>query len=93
MGGYPFKAGETPHVRAHSSFPPESRTVTATESFVAQMRRVAAFVPYRPEIPFDSASHIHTLRLDKCCRCGENASRAEYRLDQKEPYRFCWACR
>ena len=66
--------------------------MTTHESFVMRIRS-AAFVPFRAEIPLDSASHIHTLREDKCCRCGENASRAEYHLDKKEPYRFCWACR
>ncbi len=56
------------------------------------MRR-AAFKPHRFEIPFGSGTQIQTLPQAKCCRCGEKASRAEYRLGEKKLYRFCWACR
>ena len=88
---HPFKAGQRPTGgRTHSLR--GNDTVIADHSIVIKLR-LAAFVPQRLEIPLDNASFIHTLREDKCCRCGGNASRAEYRLDKKEPYRFCWACR
>ncbi len=66
--------------------------MTATESILARMRR-AAFKSHRFEIPVGSGTQIQTLPQAKCCRCGEKASRAEYRLSEKKLYRFCWACR
>ncbi len=79
-------------VGAASSFVRGGQTLTATDSILARMRR-AGFRAHRFEIPVGSGTQIQTLPQAKCCRCGEKASRAEYRLSEKKLYRFCWACR
>lgn len=67
--------------------------MTATELLLSRVRRTA-FQPYPLLIPFGLiGTQIHTLRDDKCCRCGEPASRAEYRLAENRTYSYCGVCR
>lgn len=67
--------------------------MTATQSILSKVRRTAFQTPPLL-IPFAlTGTQIHTLRDNKCRRCGEPASRAEFRLAENRVYRYCGVCR